>query len=261
MSNVMHARMDLLLDELKLTSMRRGYVKIAKEVTTAGGDYLGFLLALLEEEARDRHSRRISRCLKEARFRQPKLLAELDPEALPEGITIQNLNQLAQGQYLDDGENIVAIGSSGTGKTHISIGLGIAACEQGKRVKFMTATGLVSELEEAQEQKRLHRYLTRIGRLDLLIVDELGYLPMSERAADLLFQAFSERHERGSVIVNSNLPFSEWGQVFRTERLAVALLDRLTHKAHILEMNGESYRLRSARERKNSKSKRTCGKA
>jgi len=143
----------------------------------------------------------------------------------------------------------LAIGGSGTGTTHVCTALGVAACQQGKRVRAFTATELVSELEEAQEQHQLHRYLRRFASHDLVVVDELGYLPISEHAADLLFQALSERHERGSVIVNSNLPFAEWGNVFQTERLAVALLDRTTHKAHILEMNDESYRLKSATRR------------
>ena len=148
--------------------------------------------------------------------------------------------------------NVIAIGGSGTGKTHVSIGLAVEACRQCKRARFYTASDLVSEIEEAQEQHQLHRFLKRFAAWDVVVIDELGYLPLTERGAELLFQAFSARHEQGSVIINSNLAFSEWTQVFKTERLAVAMLDRVTHRAHVLEMNGESFRLRIARSRTKS---------
>ena len=159
---------------------------------------------------------------------------------------MDQLLQLATGEYLSERGNVLAAGSNGTGKTHVCVGLGVEACRQDKRVRFFTATELASELEAAQEEHQLHRYLRRFAAHDLVVIDELGYVPISHHGAELLFQAFSERHERGSMIVNTNLAFAEWAQVFKTERLAVALLDRLTHRAQILEMNGESYRLRSA---------------
>ena len=247
--HALDGRVALLLSELKLPSIRRVHARVAKEVATAGGDFLAYLHALLEEEIGDRRTHRVQRRLKEARFRQVKTLAELDKKELPSGITLARLEELASGAYLDDATNIIAIGGSGTGKTHVCTALAVAACQQGRRVRACTAAELTSELEEAQEQHQLHRYLRRFASHDLVMIDELGYLPISEQAADLLFQALSERHERGSVIVNSNMPFAEWGKVFKTERLAVALLDRLTHRAHILEMNGESYRLKSAKRR------------
>ena len=240
------ARIQLLLKELRLPTIQRTYQRIAKEVATAGGDFAAYLQTLLEEETKDRYARRIQRRIKEARFRQIKLLSELDAAALPPGITIDLLNELAAGEYIKTAANIIAVGSSGTGKTHVCTALAVEACRQGRRVRACTATELVSELEAAQEGHQLHRYLARFAKWDLVCVDELGYLPITEHGADLLFQAFSERHERGSIIVNTNLPFSEWGQVFQTERLAVAMLDRITHRATILEMNGESYRLKAA---------------
>ena len=252
----LEGRLEMFLAELRLPSIRKVYRKISKDVTNAGGDHIAFLHALLEEEINDRRSRRIHRLLKEGRFPQMKLLSEIEGSALPRGISLDQLHNLARGEYIEEKSNIVAIGGSGTGKTHISIALGIEACKQSRRVRFSTATDLVSELEEAQEAHQLHRYLKRLVKVDLLVVDELGYLPMTERAAELLFQAFSSRHERGSIIVNSNLPFSEWGEIFKTERLAVALLDRVTHNAHTFEMNGESYRLRTARSRSRRKSAR-----
>jgi len=250
------ARVDLLLGELRLPSMRRTYRKLARQVAEAGGDYLTYLQVLLDEEVSQRRSRRVQRRLKEARFPQIKLLSELDGRALPKGVALAQLQELASGAYIEQHENIIALGGSGTGKTHVSIGLGVEACHQGRRVRFYTAMELASQLEEAQEQHQLHRAIKRLQSLDLLVVDELGYLPLTERAAELLFQAFSARHEQGSVIVNSNLPFSDWAQVFKTERLAVAMLDRLTHRAHILEMNGESYRLRDTRRRRSPTKKR-----
>lgn len=243
-------RIALFLSELRLPSIRKSYTKIARQVTDAGGDYVAFLHDLLEEEVNDRRARRIERRIKEARFPQIKQLSDLVEDALPAGVSLAQIFELAKGEYMKDRANILAVGGSGTGKTHVSIGLGIEACRQCARVRFFTATDLVSELEDAQEQHQLHRYLKRLAALDLLIVDELGYLPIHEHGAELLFQAFSARHERGSVILNSNLAFAEWAQIFKSERLAVAMLDRVTHNAHVLEMNGESFRLRSAKRRK-----------
>lgn len=250
----MEGRLDILLSELKLPSVKSAYRKIATEVSKAGGDYIAYLLALAEEEIEERRGRRVKRRLKDARFRQMKLLSELDPQALPKTSSMASITSLAQGDYIEQRSNVLILGNSGTGKTLVSTGLAVAACNQGHRVRFFTATELTSELEEAQEQHQLHRYLRRLTTYGLVVIDELGYLPISTRAAELLFQALSERHERGSVIVNSNLPFDPWVDVFKTERLAVAVLDRLTHRAHILEMNGESYRLRSAKGRRRSNS-------
>ena len=241
------ARIELLLGELRLPTVKRIYEKVGREVSTAGGDFLAYLMVLLEEEVHDRCTRRVQRRLKEARFRQVKHLSELDAASLPKTITMDLLNELAAGHYMKNAANVIAVGNSGTGKTHVGTALAVAACHQGKRVRAFTAIELVSELEAAQEEHQLHRYLARFASWDLVFVDELGYLPVSEHGADLLFQAFSERHERQSIIVTTNLPFAEWGKVFQTERLAVAMLDRITHNAHILEMNGESYRLRSAK--------------
>jgi DNA replication protein DnaC len=243
------ARIDMWLGELRMPSIRRDYHKVAKEVAAAGGDFLAYLHTLLEEEVTDRRARRIERRVKEARFPQLKRLSDLDPKELPKGISMELLNEIARGDYLATNTNVIAVGSSGTGKSHVCDALGLAACEQSKRVRRCKAIELTSELEEAQEQHQLHRYLRRFAAFDLVVIDELGYMPISKHAADLLFQALSERHERGSVIVNTNLPFGEWGQVFQTERLAVALLDRITHNAQVLEMNGESFRLKSARKR------------
>lgn len=244
------ARITMMLSELRLPTVRRIYKKVAREVSSAGGDFIAFLEGILEEEIRERHARRIQRCIKEARFAQEKLLDELEADCLPQGVSIEQLNDLAMGRYIDAAENVIAVGNSGTGKTHVATALGMAACKQGRRVRSYSAVELVSELEASQEAHQLHRFLARFARWDLVVIDELGYLPISKHGAELLFQAFSARHERKSVVMTSNLPFSEWGQIFQTERLAVAMLDRVTHRAHILEMNGESYRLKSAQKRR-----------
>jgi len=149
-------------------------------------------------------------------------------------------------QWLDQHENLCLIGNSGVGKTHLAIALGRAVCRAGRRVRFFTAANLVTRLEQAQKQYQLDRFLGQLDRLDLLICDELGYLSFSRTGAELLFQVFADRYERSSLLLTSNLPFSEWGQVFQGERMTAALLDRLTHHCHIFELTGESYRFRES---------------
>ena len=158
--------------------------------------------------------------------------------------------ELARCEYVERRENVSALGNSGTGKTHMALGLGLAACQKGLAVGFTTAAALVHELLEARDERRLLRLQKQLAAYRLLIIDELGYVPLSPTGAELLFEVFSQRYERGSVIVTSNLPFDEWTSVFGTERLTAALLDRLTHHVHILELNGDSYRLKSSRARR-----------
>ena len=165
----------------------------------------------------------------------------------------QKVLELARGEWIEQHFNCCLIGSAGTGKTHVATALGLAACRLGKRVRFFTAAGLVTQLEEAQQQHRLDRLLTQLDRIDLLICDELGYLSFSRAGAELLFQVFADRYERRSLLITSNLPFGEWGQVFQGERMTAALLDRLTHRCHIFEMNGESYRFRESMKAKKDK--------
>lgn len=157
---------------------------------------------------------------------------------------------LARCDYINAHDNIIALGNSGTGKTHVALALGLAACQRGLSVGFMTAAGLVHQLMEARDERRLLRLQAQLASLKLLIIDELGYVPLSQTGAELLFEVFSQRHERGSTIVTSNLPFEDWTSVFGAERLTGALLDRLTHHVQILEMNGESYRLKQSRARR-----------
>ncbi len=235
-------QIEALATELKLPTVRRLYHRLAREVMAQGGDYEAYLLAVLREEVAEREVHRVERRIKEARFPQVKLLSDLDFSASPMPPQAQ-LMTLAEGDYIRQGHNVVALGNSGTGKTHLATGLGVAACHRGLRVRFYPVVTLASELEAAQEDHQLHRYLARFGRWDLVILDELGYLPLGKTGGELLFQAISERHEHGSLIVTSNLPFEQWTEVFHSERLTASLLDRLTDQATILVMNGPSFRL------------------
>ena len=175
-----------------------------------------------------------------------------DFTAVP-SVSKQKMLELARGEWLDQRFNTCLIGEPGTGKTHLAIALGLAACRQGRRVRFYTAAGLVTKRETAQQSHQLDRFLTQLDKLDLLICDELGYVSFSRTGAELLFQLFAERYERSSLLITSNLAFADWGQVFQGERMTAALLDRLTHRCHIFEMNGESFRFRESMKTRRSK--------
>src|SRR5208283_3079121 len=236
------------LKALKLPTFLREYDKVAQQCAAEGLDHPRYLLRLSELELIDRERRMVERRIREARFPTVKSLDSFDFMALP----ILNkalVNELARCEYITRRENIIALGNSGTGKTHIALGLGLAACQKGLSVGFTTAAGLVHELLEARDEKRLLRLQRQLAGYKLLIIDELGYVPLSPSGGELLFEVFSQRYERGSTIVTSNLPFDEWTSVFASERLTGALLDRLTHHVHILEMNGDSYRLRQSKRR------------
>ena len=235
------------LKELRLPTFLREYDRMASECAQDGVGHPDYLLRLSELELIDRHHRAVERRIKAARFPALKSLDTFDFAAVP-SVNRQLVNQLARCEYIDRRENLIAIGNSGTGKTHIALGLGLAACQRGLTVGFTTAAALVHELIEATDDKRLLNFQRRLSRLKLLIIDELGFVPLSRTGAELLFEVFSQRYERGSVIVTTNLPFDEWTEVFGSERLTGALLDRLTHHVHILEMNGESYRLKQSRQ-------------
>jgi DNA replication protein DnaC len=206
------------------------------------------LLRLAELELIDRERRTIERRIKEARFSTVKSLDSFDFAAIP-SLNKTLVLELARCEYIARRENVIAVGNSGTGKTHIALGLGLAACQKGLSVGFITAAAIVHELIEARDEKRLLRLQRQLTAYKLLIIDELGYVPLSTTGAELLFEVFSQRYERGSTLVTSNLPFDEWTGVFGSERLTGALLDRLTHHVHILEMNGDSYRLKQSKQR------------
>ncbi len=236
------------LKALKLPTFLREYDKLARQCAAEGVDHIRYLLRLAELELIERERRMVERRIKEAKFPAVKSLDSFDFQALP-SLNKPLVLELARSEYVARRENIIAVGNSGAGKTHIALGLGLAACQKGLSVGFVTAAALVHELIEARDEKRLLRLQRQLAMHKLLIIDELGYVPLSQTGAELLFELFSQRYERGAMIVTSNLPFDEWTSVFGSERLTGALLDRLTHHVHILEMNGESYRLAHSKKR------------
>ena len=189
----------------------------------------------------------------EARFPRLKRLADFDLSAAP-SVNPATIATLAGGAYMGAGEPVVLLGDSGTGKSHLLIGLGVAACEQGRSVRYATCAQLVNELAEAVDDRRLSRLVARYGRVDLLCLDELGYVQLDARGSELLFQILTEREEKSAIALASNLPFSEWGQVVPDPRLVAAIVDRVTFNAHIIETGTDSYRLRTTKARARRKS-------
>lgn len=246
MSDTPQLLLDHHLKALKLPTFLREYDKLARQCAAEGVDHSRYLLRLTELEMIDRERRMVERRIKEARFPAVKSLDSFDFTAIP-SLNKTLVLELARSEYVARRENVIALGNSGTGKTHVALGLGLAACQKGLSVGFITAAALVNELHEAHDERRLLRLQRQFAGYKLLIIDELGYVPLSQTGAELLFEVLSQRYERGSIIVTSNLPFDEWTGVFGSERLTGALLDRLTHHVHILEMNGESFRLRNSR--------------
>ncbi len=234
--------------ELRLPVVRADAARLAEIAQRSQQSYLGFLAEILAAEVDERAERRRQRRGTEAHFPRTKRLADFD---LGAAATVQpaTIATLASGAYLDTGDPVVLLGDSGTGKSHLLIGLGMAACEQGRRVRYATAAQLVNELAEAADERRLSRIVARYGRLDLLCLDELGYVQLDGRGSELLFQILTEREERASVAVATNLPFSEWGTVIPDPRLVAAIVDRLTFNAHIIETGTDSYRLRTTKTR------------
>ena len=249
MSEVPQVLLGHHLKALKLPTFLREYDKLARQCAAEGVDHTGYLLRLSELELLERERRMIERRIRQARFPAVKSLDSFDFGVMP-SLNKMLVLELSRCSYVERRENVIALGNSGTGKTHIALGLGLAACQKGLAVGFTTAAALVHELLEARDERRLLRLQRQLTGYKLLIVDELGYVPLSPSGAELLFEVFSQRYERGSMIVTSNLPFDEWTAVFGSERLTGALLDRLTHHVHLLEINGESYRLRTSKQRR-----------
>lgn len=228
---------------LRLATVAAQCERLAQDAVRQQQSPLAFLASLLAAEVDDRERRAIARRVQEAHLPRLKLLEDFDFGAAPQ-VSAARLHQLAEGGYLARAEPIILIGDSGTGKTHLATGLCVAACRQQKRARFMTAAGLVNELVEAQQQHLLGRALQRWSRLDLIVLDEVGYVPFAQGGAELLFQVISERAERTAWIITTNLPFSEWTQVVPNARLCKALLDRITDRAHIIDTGTDSYRFK-----------------
>ena len=239
-------RLSRVLKSLKLTVFAEEYENLARQCAAEGLGHARFLLRLAEAEVAERQRRLAARLVKEAQFPAIKSLDSFDFAALP-GLDRRRVLQLAGCDYVARAENVIAVGGSGTGKTHIALGLGLAACQKGLSVGFTTAAALVNELLEAQAERRLLRLQRRLAGYKLLIIDELGYVPLPTAGVELLFDVLSQRCERGSTMTTSDLPPAEWRWVFGSERLTGALVDRLTQRVHVLEMSGPSYRARAAK--------------
>jgi len=237
------------LKALKLPTMLSEGPKIAARCAQDNVDHLGFLLQLCELELLDREKRAAERRLKAARFPTYKTLENFDFSAQP-SLNRALVSELTRCLWIEQRENVLLVGNSGTGKTHVATALAVEACSRGKRVRFYRVTELITQLMEAREERELGRFKKQLARLDLLMLDELGYVPASKLGAELLFDVISTAYERTSLLVTTNLPFENWVEVLGSERLTGATLDRLTHRCHILECNGESYRLADAKRRR-----------
>ncbi len=244
--------LDHYLKQLKLPTMLREYKPIAQACAQEDQDHISFLLRLSERETIEREQRAAERRVRAAKFPVLKTLDTFDFKAQP-SINRTLVNELMRGEYLDAHENILFMGNPGTGKTHIATALGHAACAQGRRVRFFSVTALVNQLLEARQDRQLERLLKRTEKLHLLVLDEFGYVPFSKAGAELLFEVASRAYERQSLIITTNLPFEAWTEILGNERLTGALLDRVTHRVHIIEANGESFRLKDAKKRAKKK--------
>jgi DNA replication protein DnaC len=238
------ALLETYLRTLDLGAFLENYQAYAKDAARTGLSYERFLLALCEAETGHREAQKIERAIAAAKLPFVKELNTYDFAAV-ESIQKTRVLELAQGSYMGRAENLLLLGTPGLGKTHLAIGLALAACRQGKRVRFYRTAKLVDELMVMQHNLRLSRFVSRFEKLDLVILDELGFFPVAKEGTQMLFQLVSDLYERVSLIVTSNLRFSEWNQIFNDEMMTAAFIDRLTHKGHILEFTGESYRYRN----------------
>ena len=239
------------LKALRLPTILSACEKVAKQCATDNVDHLGYLLQLCELELLDRERRAADRRLKAAKFPSIKSLDDFDFAAQP-SLNKVLVSELMRSEFVDRRESVILVGHPGTGKTHLAICLAAEACRRGKSVRFVRVTELVTQLLEAREERQLLRLKSQLARLDLLVLDELGYVPTSKVGAELLFDVISTAYERTSIVVTTNLPFEQWTEVLGSERLVGATLDRLTHRCHILEATGASYRLRDAKQRASS---------
>jgi DNA replication protein DnaC len=236
------------LKALRLPTISAECEKVAAQAATDNVDHLSYLLQLLELELLDREKRAAERRLKAAKFPTIKTLESFDFTARP-SVNKVLISELARCEFIDKRENVLFIGNPGSGKSHLATALAAQACAKGYRVRFYRTTELVTALIEARDERTFMRLKSQFAKLDLLVLDELGYVPATKVGAELLFDVIATAYERTSLIVTSNLPFESWTEVLGSERLTGATLDRLTHRCRIIETKGESYRLHDAKAR------------
>lgn len=249
MTAVVRAQLTSNLKALKLSAFLGHLETQLRQARENKEDYAEFLLNLSELEVAARMENGRKRRIRDARFPLIKPIETFQFEAAPD-LDIRQIKELLGGQYIQEARNVIFLGRSGTGKTHLATALGMEACRQGVRTRFVTGCALVNELIEARDEKLLSRVMKRYGAYGLLIVDELGYVPFSKDGAELLFQVLAERHEKKPVIITTNLGFGDWTQIFGDPTLTAALLDRVTHKAHVINCSWESFRLRDSLKKK-----------
>ena len=244
--------LDAHLKRLKLSTAARNYDRLAQDAATNQVGHIEFLLELLELEVAARDQNALKQRLRTAGFPTTKTLDAFDFSAIP-SLNKSLIMELYRGAYLEEAFNVIMLGSIGTGKTHLAISLGTKACQMAKKVRFYTVAALATELLEAHDDRKLSKLKATLAKVDLLVLDELGMVPFHQDAANLLFQVINERHERRSTIITTNLAFPEWTQLFGNQKLTAALLDRVTHRSHIIEMNGESFRFKESLRRQKKK--------
>jgi DNA replication protein DnaC len=237
--------LDHLTKQLRIPTVASNYRSLAREAEERNLSYEEYLLALLESEAESREENKKQRRLKQAAFPVHKTLENYDFSLMP-SLNRNRFLTLSKGDFVEKKENIIFLGNSGTGKSHLATGLGIEMIKNGYKVKFVTAAELVEELLMANEEHKIGMLEKRWLKFDVIVVDELGYVPFTKIGSELLFQFFAGRYERASVVITTNLEFTEWTSIFGDEKMTAALLDRLTHRSHILLLNGESYRFRQS---------------
>ena len=246
---LIHASVRQLCRAVRVPAMSANFVSLAEQAVKQNQSHIRYLEALLsvENEERDRHA--IANRMRDAQLPRMKTLEEFDFSQAPQ-IPAAKIRELAEGGYIDRSEPVVLIGECGTGKTHLATGLCLAACRQKRRVRFATAAALVNELVEAKQNGQVRRVMSRWQRYELIVLDEVGYVPLADVGAEFLFQVIADRAARAALIVTTNLPFSEWTSVFPNPRLCKALLDRITDRAHIIETGTESFRFRRTMEKR-----------